>query len=78
MDQTQAGKGAEQPLLVAQRGLTQGIPCPIPIRGPRLTRVSLRGYFGTWQWIKSRGLCPGSSASMGLNGPGGGALLLPP
>lgn len=61
----------EQPLHPGPQGLTQRSPPPVPTRVPRLSPVPPRGYFGSWQEVKSQGLYSRNEGSVGLWGPGG-------
>lgn len=63
--------GLQQTLHPGPQGLTQRSTSPVPTGAPRLGQVPPRGYFGSWQEVKSQGLRSRNEGSVGLWGPGG-------
>lgn len=61
-----AGVNPEEPISCPHQG-TQAQPS-----------ATERGYFGSWQEVKSQGLCSRSEGSVGLWGPGGWGVTVAP
>lgn len=75
-----AGKGrAGAAAVPGAAGVNPEEPISCPHQGTQAQpSATERGYFGSWQEVKSQGLCSRSEGSVGLWGPGGWEVTVAP